>query len=102
LVIVIVVSPFIFYRPMMAWLSSVLGRSSQFRTAFARTRGNYWNMVAIGTVFNLTLALLGFTGREIGVGSWLLTIVGSPLVIYFNVLLAKIYEHFFLEIDNEG
>ena len=33
--------PLVYYRPMMAWIGSVIGRSGMLSTAFARTKGCY-------------------------------------------------------------
>ena len=43
-VIMTLTAPFVFYRPMMAWISSLIGRSGSLKSAFARTKGNYWRM----------------------------------------------------------
>ena len=99
LCIVLFVSPFIFYRPMMAWIASVIGRSSLLKTAFAKTKGNYWKMVVLGGIFNISLVILELMGKDFGLGNWLFIIVGSPVIIFFNVVLVKTYEYFFLEIE---
>lgn len=97
--ILVFVSPFIFYRPMMAWIASIIGRSSLLKTAFAKTKGNYWKLVTLGAIFNFMMIALEFLGLELGLGNWLFIIAGSPLFILFNVVLAKTYEYFFLEIE---
>jgi hypothetical protein len=97
--IIVLVSPFIFYRPIMAWIASVLGRSSLMSSAYAKTRGNYWKMVLLGGIFNISLAFLEYSGEFLGVGNWLFLIAGTPLIVYLNVILAKMYEYFFLEVE---
>ena len=49
--------------------------------------------------FELLFAGLTWAGQQLGIGNWLSIAVGSPLVIYLNVIFAKTYDYFFLEID---
>ena len=99
LFVFLLVSPFIYFRPMMAWIGSLLGRSGAFKTAFARTKGNYWRMFFLLAVFELALAVFGAAGQVLGAGKWLFIIFGSPLMVFLNLILAKTYDYFFLEID---
>lgn len=99
MIILSVISPLIFYRPMMAWIGSVIGRSSLLSTAYARTKGNYWQFLLITVFFNAI-----FTGLELAdvswdMGSWPVILLGSPVVVFMNIVLAKTYEYFFMEID---
>ncbi len=83
----------------MAWISSLIGRSASMKSAFAKTRGNYWKMAFLLATFELLFAGLTWAGQQLGIGNWLSIAVGSPLVIYLNVIFAKTYDYFFLEID---
>lgn len=98
-VIMTLTAPFVFYRPMMAWISSLIGRSGSLKSAFARTKGNYWRMTFLAALFELLFAGLEAGGQALRIGSWLSIVAGSPLVIYFNVVLAETYDYFFLEIE---
>lgn len=98
-VVLIFVAPFIFYRPMMAWISSLLGRSGSLRTAFAKTKGNYWRMTFLLFLFEGVFAALELAGQAVGAGSWFAIVAGSPMFVYFNVIVAKTYDYFFLEIE---
>ena len=98
-VIMTLTAPLVFYRPMMAWISSLIGRSASMKSAFAKTRGNYWKMAFLLATFELLFAGLTWAGQQLGIGNWLSIAVGSPLVIYLNVIFAKTYDYFFLEID---
>lgn len=98
-VILSVFSPIIFYRPMMAWIGSVIGRSSQMSTAYSRTKGNYWEFLLITVIFNLAFIGLDIAGEGLNLENWLAIFIGSPVVVYMNVFLAKTYEYFFMEID---
>lgn len=90
--------PVIVFRPMMAWIASVIGRSSLMRTAFLRTRGNYWPMFVLGAFFSFFLFILEFLGGLLG-NQFLAITLGSALMLFLNVIFAKSYEHFFLEIE---
>ncbi len=103
LLILLLISPLILYRPFMAWISSVIGRSGQLKTAFARTEGNYWRFVAMGIVFNAIFIVFEYLNRIIEVPQILMMLVYAPLLVYFNVVIAKAYEFFFLEgIENQN
>ena len=78
--VLLLVSPIIFFRPMMAWISSVIGRSGSLRNAWRRTKGNYLRSRA---------------------DSWLAWTLLAPLIIYCNVFLAKSFDFFFLDLDTE-
>lgn len=92
-------SPFVFYRPMMAWIGSLLGRSGSFKTAFARTKGNYWQMVGVIVVFELVMLGLGIIDSYWQTAKCVSIVLGTPIVMLFNVLLAKTYDYFFREIE---
>lgn len=97
--ILLLVSPFIFYRPMMAWIGSLLGRSGSFKTAFAKTKGNYWPMMFLTILFELLLSLLAEMDYQLQLLNCCTIILGTPFIMFFNVLLAKTYDYFFREID---
>ncbi len=99
MLILSVASPFIFYRPMMAWIGSVVGRSSLLSTAYSRTKGNYWPFLMITFFFNLIFTCLELADGYWNAGGWLPILLGSPVVVFMNVVLAKTYEYFFMEID---
>lgn len=95
--ILLLISPLILYRPFMAWISSVIGRSGQLKTAFARTEGNYWRFVAMGIVFNAVFIVFEFVDRIVDVSEIWLVFFSAPLLVYFNIVVAKTYEFFFLD-----
>ena len=99
IVLLLFVSPFIFYRPMMAWIGSLLGRSGSFKTAFVRTKGNYWRMFFLTVVFELIMLGLSVIDSRWKTANCASIVLGTPVVILFNVVLAKTYDYFFREID---
>ena len=99
LMIFTLILPIIFYRPMMAWIGSVIGRSGKLSSAFARTKGNYWNFVILTIVFNLFFVFFNFCDDYFALNGWVSILAGSPIIVFINVVLAKTYEYFFLEIE---
>ena len=97
LLLLLLVSPLILYRPFMAWISSVIGRSGLLKTAFAKTEGNYWRFVVIAAVFNAVFVVLEGLDAMFDLPDAALMVVYAPLVVYFNVAIAKTYEFFFLD-----
>lgn len=95
--ILIFVSPLIFYRPFFAWISSVIGRSGLLRTAWNKTKGNYWRFVLIAVVFNAAFFAVEYAGAVLGAGLWLLLPAYAVLVVYFNLVIIKAYDFFFLD-----
>ena len=98
-VIMMIISPFIFYRPMMAWIGSLIGRSGLLSTAFARTKGNYWQFLLQSIIFNAIFCLVKFLDKAFLMSGWLFIFGVSVVTVFFNIVLAKMYEYFFLEID---
>ena len=98
-VIMMIISPFIFFRPMMAWIGSLIGRSSRISTAFTRTKGNYLQFLSLAIIFISLDVLIEYIDYKFSFGKWLIMFFGSFLAIIMNVVLAKAYEYFFLEID---
>lgn len=87
--------PQILFRPFMAWISALLGRNRTLRYAWSKTKGNYLPLLCLAVVMNLC----GFWVDSLGqindfcmVFSWFLM---SPLMVYFNVVIAQVYAFFF-------
>ena len=96
MVIFTLIFPLIYYRPMMAWIGSVIGRSGVLSTAFLRTKGSYIKFLLLTLVFNSAYLLVEGFDVWGDMRGWLNILLGSPLVILGNVVLAKAYEYFFL------
>ena len=95
--ILVIFSPQILYRPMLAWIASLLGRSGSLSLAWEKTQGNYWNFLLLAIIINLSLTMVYNVILWIGGSIYVALIPISVLVIYFNVVLARIYTFFFLE-----
>ena len=100
-VILILVTPLIFYRPLFAWISAVIGRSGSLRNAWRRTRGNYRSFLLVTVAFNIAAFLIDWADNLLHMSDWLTFILGSPLVVFCNIYIAKSYDFFFLDLDTE-
>lgn len=101
IVVLLLVSPLIFYRPLFAWISAVIGRSGSLRNAWRRTRGNYWAFVLVVLAFNAAAELIQKLDSFMGAEEWLSFSLGSPLVVFCNIYIAKSYDFFFIDLDTD-
>ncbi len=97
-IVFILVSPQIAYRPFLAWISALAGRSGSLRFAWEKTKGNYMEFLLIAIITNLSLMLIRLVIWQLGGDDYITLIFAAPLAIYFNVISAKAYEFFFLDI----
>lgn len=98
-IIMIFISPFILYRPFLAWIASLLGRSPLLKTAFQKTRGNYWNFVCLSFIMNLPYMMFSQAEFYFDINNYLAWFLAAILITYFNVIMCKCYDLFYL--DNE-
>ena len=97
MLLLLLVSPLILYRPFMAWISSVIGRSGLLKTAFAKTEGNYWRFVAMAAIFNAAFVVFEGLDEMFDLPAAAPMVIYAPLLVYFNAAIAKTYEFFFLD-----
>ena len=97
MLLLLLVSPLILYRPFMAWISSVIGRSGLLKTAFAKTEGNYWRFVAMAAIFNAAFVVFEGLDEMFDLPAAAPMVIYAPLLVYFNTAIAKTYEFFFLD-----
>lgn len=95
----IVISPFIAYRPFLAWISALAGRSGSLRFAWDKTRGNYAEFLLIAVITNLSIMAARWVVWNLGGNDYVTLVFVAPVVIYFNVAAAKAYEFFFLDVE---
>lgn len=98
-VVVTLLAPLIFYRPVFAWISSLIGRSGLLKSAFEKTRGNYWELLLLAIIINLSGSLVYYLMSSVGSPLWLTAVPLSLLILYFNIVLAQCYAFFFLDIE---
>lgn len=105
--IFIFLAPIVFYRPFYAWMSSIIGRSGSIKFAFSKTKGNYWQFFMLGIIMNASFIILkgvvGLLFYLVPVGDYydilnkfVLFAVSSPVIVYYNLYIAKSYETFFI------
>lgn len=96
-VLFMLVSPFLAYRPFLAWISSLIGRSGSLRLAWKKTKGNYFEFLFIALITNLSIAFVRWLVMYLGGNDYITMLFVAPVFIYFNVLSAKTYEFFFMK-----
>lgn len=91
----LVISPIVFCRPYLAWISSLQGCSGSIKKVFKKTKGNDMQFVYLMFLLNLPcFAAYGFDSL-IGCFGWFSVIFCSIYLIYFNVVFAKVYDFFY-------
>ena len=95
--ILLMMSPIILYRPLMAWVSAVIGRSGSIKNVFKHTSGYYGLFLKILFVFYLIIVVVWGADRYFDLHYWLFFGILAPLSILFNLTLAKTYENLFLD-----
>ncbi len=98
-VVVLLFSPLIFYRPMLAWIATLIGRSGSLKFAWGKTEGNYWEFLLLAVVIDLSVSFVYKGVLLMGGGVYAALIPLSVLGVYFNVVLARLYSFFFLEVE---
>lgn len=98
-ILFLLVSPLIAYRPFLAWISALNGRSGSLRFAWERTKGNYAEFLLIGIITDLAISVVRWLILYFGGNDYITMLFLAPIVIYFNVLSVKAYEFFFLDVE---
>lgn len=97
--VIVLFSPLIFYRPMLAWIATLIGRSGSLRFTWSKTKGNYWKFLLLAVIIDLSMSFV-YKGVLLAGGSVYAALIPlSVLVVYYNIVLARLYEFFFLEIE---
>ena len=95
MLLLLLVSPLILYRPFMAWISALLGRNRTLKFAWSRTRNNYLPLLIIALIMNLAGLLADEFGRFNEAADIFSLLLLSALMVYFNIVIAQIYTFFF-------
>lgn len=96
-IVLLILAPIIFYRPLLAWVASVIGRSGSFRNAFKHTSGYYGLFLKVCFVFYVCGGVLWFADRYLMCYGILFAAGVAFFSILFNLFLAKTYETLFLD-----
>lgn len=97
--VLVLFSPLIFYRPFLAWISALIGRSGSLRSAWSKSAGNYWEFLLMALLFNFGVLAVQQLMEFADIPLPFLMAALSPLVVYYNVVMAKSYEFFYMDID---
>lgn len=85
-------SPLFFFRPLLAWIAAITGRSWAISTAWNKTRGNYGAMLALMLVLALPpLAVFCVFGYLLW-PLWLAAIILSPLFVFGGIVFSRVYK----------
>lgn len=95
--IVVLFSPWLIYRPFLAWISALIGRSGKLGFAWSKSAGNYFEFLVISLAFNFGMMFLNALVDHLGLPLFAAMFLFAPLFVFLNVVLAKIYEFFFLD-----
>lgn len=95
--ILLLMSPIILYRPLMAWISSIIGRSGSFKNVYKHTAGYYRLFLKVLFVFYFIIVAAWGADRYFDLHYWLFFGIVAPLSILFNLTLAKTYEILILD-----
>lgn len=96
-VVFVFVAPILFYRPMFAWISSVIGRNGNLKFAWNKSKGNYWQMLLLVLIMNSVFVFSAFCKNTLGLNGFLVILLLSPITVYFNIIIARSYAFFFIE-----
>ena len=94
-VVLILISPFILIRPMLAWIAAVMGRRGSLRLAWRKSKGNYRLFVLLGAVLLVPLVVLYHIGLLFPVARFGTDFLSALFMVYLNVVLAEIYACFY-------
>ena len=95
--ILLLLAPVIAYRPLLGWIASVIGRSGAFRNVFKHTSGYYKLFLKILVVFYIVMGGLGLIDSTLGLHRVLFYLGVAPIVVIFEIFLAKTYEILILD-----
>lgn len=92
-VLMLLISPYTITRPLLAYISALIGKSRSIMDAYKRTQGNYWSFVLYGFMMS-SLCILFYcidTIYDLDTVIYLM----SVLPIYFTIVFLNIYKVFY-------
>ena len=96
-VILLLISPFILFRPFLAWVAAIMGRRGSLRLAWKKSKGNYGIFIFLGVVLWAPIIVLFHLGENISGIKLICDIFMIPFVLFFNVVMAQLYSIFYAE-----
>ena len=95
------ISPIIFCRPYLAWISALQGYSGSIKKVFKKTKGNDMAFVYLMLLLNLPCFIVYGVDTMLGCHGWFSTGFYSIYLIYFNIVFAKVYDWFYVSSAND-
>ena len=95
--VLLLMAPIILYRPLLAWVSAVIGRSGSLKNAFKRTSGCYRLFLGICVCFYVIGWVLFLVDMLLPMRGVLLALTLAPLILLFYLYVAKTFENLFLD-----
>jgi len=96
-IIFLLISPIIAYRPFLAWIAALIGRSGSLRLAWEKTRHNYWEFLVISLLTDCALSVVRWLILDWGGNDYMTMLIAAPVMVYFNIVSAFAYKFFFLD-----
>ena len=95
--VIALLSPILIFKPYIAWISSLRRKNSSFQHAGNKTKGNYWKIFLIALILLYPEAIFTQMDKAWHLNNWLSLPISMILFIYTNILLAKMYDFFYLK-----
>ena len=93
--IFLLISPFAFSRPYLAWISALQGFSGSVRKVFKKTKGNNLTFIALMFLLNLPCFFVYEADIFLKCHGWFSVGFYSIYLLYFNIVFAKVYDWFY-------
>lgn len=94
-VIFLFISPVVFVRPYLAWISALQGFSGSVRKVFRQTKGNYFSLLFLMTLIQVPPFLSYGTDEFLECHGWFSVVFCSFYLVYTNLIFAKVYDFFY-------
>lgn len=92
-ILMLLISPYTITRPLLAYISSLIGKNRSIMNAYQRTKGNYWGFVLLGFIMSSLCIFFYYidTSYKLDTTIYLM----SVLPLYFSVVFLNIYKAFY-------
>ncbi len=91
----LLISPFAFCRPYLAWISALQGFSGSVRKVIKKTTGNNFHFMTLMFLLNLPCIVAFEIDTLLGCHGWFSVAFYSIYLIYCNIVFAKVYDYFY-------
>lgn len=91
--LMLVISPYTFTRPYIAWISSLVGKNRSILDAYKKTKGNNFSFILLAICMTAILAILYYIDVKCHIGT--LKYIASVLIVYYNIVFIEIYKTFY-------